>query len=167
MDDPFQNLGLETRDKTALKKAGIDSHDKLLNHLPKRYEDRRAFDASITPGLPVCLRGQVIDFKQKGFGARRFAEAMFIIQGKELALNGRIGLRWFNMPYIRNMVAAGMEIVLYGKVKESSSGFVIDHPEFEVIEKNAIGGIHIERIVPIYRNIQGIPQRRLLSLIHI
>ncbi len=164
MDDPFHNLGLETRDKTALKKAGIDSHDKLLNHLPKRYEDRRAFDVSITPGLPVCLRGQVIDFKQKGFGARRFAEAVFVIQGKELALNGRIGLRWFNMPYIRNMVAAGMEIVLYGKVKESSSGFVIDHPEFEVIEQNAVGGIHIERIVPIYRNIQGIPQRRLREI---
>jgi len=164
MNSSLDNLGLETKDKTALRKVGIETHDQLLSHLPKRYEDRRAFDVNITPGEAVCLRGQVIDFKHRAFSGKRFSEAVFVIQGKEMALNGRLGLRWFNMPYISKMVAAGMELVLYGKVKESRNGFVIDHPEFEVIEENAIGGIHIERIVPIYRNIQGIPQRRLREI---
>ncbi len=164
MSEPFQCLGLETKDKSALKKAGILTHDQLLSHLPKRYEDRRAFESRVIAGQSVCLRGQVTDFRHKGFGGRRFSEATFVIQGREMALDGRLGLRWFNMPYIGNMVAAGMELVLYGKVKDSKNGYIIDHPEFEVIEQNGVGGIHIERIVPIYRNVQGIPQRRLREI---
>ena len=166
-DDPFMALGLESRDKLALRKAGYSSVDELLSHLPKRYEDRRSFDSLSAAGVgePVCLRGQVIDFRNRQFGGkRRFAEAVFVIHGQEMALNGRLGLRWFNMPYIQNMVAAGMQLVIYGRVKESKNGPVMDHPEFEVIEDGANGGIHVERLVPIYRNIQGIPQRRLREI---
>ncbi len=167
MSDPFQNLGLESRDKTALQKAGIVTHEGLLSYLPKRYEDRRAFDSQITVGEAVCLRGMVIDFRGRKYGAGKggMTEAVFVIQGREMALNGRIGLRWFNMPYIKSMVAAGMEIILYGKVKEAKNGLVIDHPEFEVVEENGVGGLHVERIVPVYRNIQGIPQRRLREIL--
>ncbi len=165
--DTLQNLGLETKEKTALRKAGIETLDQLLDHLPKRYEDRRSFDnvAPSMSGQAVCLRGQVIDFRNRFMGGkRRFAEAVFVIQGKELALDGRIGLRWFNMPYISNMVAAGMELVVYGKVKESKGGLVIDHPEFEVIDGAGGAGLHVERIVPVYRNVSGIQQRRLREI---
>lgn len=167
MSGEFHILGLDGRDRTALLKAGIETLDQLLNHLPKRYEDRRAFDKLPTSGYgqAVCLRGQVLDFRQRHFGARRkYSEAVFVISGHEMALNGRIGLRWFNMPYISNMVAAGMELIIYGKLKDSKNGLVIDHPEFEVVESGTTGGVHIERIVPVYRNIQGIPQRRLREI---
>ena len=44
----------------------------------------------------------------------------------------------------------------------------MDHPEFEIIDEGETGGesIHVERIVPIYRNVSGIPQRRLREIIH-
>lgn len=158
-------LGIEQKDETALKKEGIHSIDQLLNHLPRRYEDRRRFDTmpSLAMGQAVCLRGVVTDFQQRYIpGRRQFAQATFVIQGQELSLGGRLGLRWFNMPYIKKMVAAGMELVLYGKVKDSRNGPVIDHPEFEEIDQ--AGGIHIERIVPVYGNISGIPQRRLREI---
>lgn len=166
-DNEFKILGLESRDHLALKKAGLESIDGLLNYLPKRYEDRRRFDQlpALAMGQAVCLRGMVTDFRQRFGGRAKISEATFVILGQEMSLGGRIGLRWFNMPYIKNMVAAGMELILYGKIKDSKNGFVIDHPEFEEVESGAVGGIHVERIVPVYKNIQGIPQRRLREIL--
>ena len=74
--------------------------------------------------------------------------------------------RWFNMPFMHKMLAAGHEVVLYGKPKESAGRVVIDHPEFEIVRDDAVDSIHLERIVPIYKNVSGIPQRRLREIIH-
>ncbi len=167
VEDELKLLGVESKDFSALRKAGFEKIDQLLNHLPKRYEDRSSCDtvATLISGKAVCLRGSVVDFKQRHFGGnRKFSEAVFVLQGQEMSLGGRIGLRWFNMPYIRNMVAVGMELVLYGKLKESKNGLVIDHPEFEVLEDGTNGGIHVERIVPVFKSISGIPQRRLREI---
>ena len=80
----------------------------------------------------------------------------------------KITCRWFNMPYIHRMIATGQEVVVYGKVKDLKGRLVMDHPEFEIIDEGETGGesIHVERIVPIYRNVSGIPQRRLREIIH-
>ncbi|MGE9271179.1 MAG: ATP-dependent DNA helicase RecG, partial [Verrucomicrobiales bacterium] len=63
-------------------------------------------------------------------------------------------------------LAAGQEVILHGKPKEFQGRLVIDHPEFEIIKDDASRSIHLERIVPIYRNLSGIPQRRLREIIH-
>jgi ATP-dependent DNA helicase RecG len=43
---------------------------------------------------------------------------------------------------------------------------VIDHPEFEVLNELDADSLHLERIVPVYRNVSGISQRRLRETIH-
>ena len=67
------------------------------------------------------------------------------------------------MPFIHKLVAAGQEVIVYGKVKDSNGRLIIDHPEFEILREDDEPGesIHLERIVPIYRNIAGLAQRRL------
>ena len=71
------------------------------------------------------------------------------------------------MPFIQKLVASGHEVSIYGKVKDVSGRLIIDHPEFEILRDDEGESIHTERIVPIYKNIAGIAQRRLREIIHL
>ena len=151
----------------ALDTAGLYSCLDLLERYPKRYEDRRQFGGlSIdSTGSSICLRGTIIDMKKSHFGGYSTPfEAKVAISGS--IEGGSITLRWFNLPYISKLIAVGMEIVFFGKVKELSGRLIIDHPEFEVLDVNDSLQIHVDRIVPIYRNIAGINQKKLREIIH-
>ena len=117
----FEELSfLKGREQEALLAAGFSNALDLLAWLPKRYEDRRRFDAfpAQAGGPPVCLRGTVIDTQRKRFGGKGFYEAII----EDIGGGGfsRMTCRWFNMPFMHKMIAAGHEVVLYGKPKESA-----------------------------------------------
>ena len=155
----------------ALAAAGFHTAAQLLDHLPKRHEDRRRFDAfpNQPSANPVCLRGTVIDAALKHFGpSRRFYEVIVMDGSGGVFGSGKVTCRWFNMPFIQKLVATGHEVIIYGKVKDANGRLIIDHPEFEIIrEGDDDASIHLERIVPIYKNISGIAQRRLREIIHL
>ncbi len=161
---------LSTKERQALDSAGLHSVADLLDHFPKRYEDRRQFDnfPNQATGKPVCLTGGVIDARTKGFGKTRFYEAVIMDGSGGVFGSGKITCRWFNMPFMSKVVAAGHQVIAYGKVKESAGRLVIDHPELEVLREDDedTETIHLDRIVPIYKNISGINQRRLREIIH-
>ena len=170
--DSLANLPLlPAKDVAALVSVGLTTPAAVLDHLPKRYEDRRSFDAF--PNQPstvaVCLRGTVIDASLKGFGGgRRFYEAIVMDGSGGVFGSGKVTCRWYNMPFIHKLIATGHEVILFGKVKDANGRLVIDHPEFEIIrEEDAAASIHLERIVPIYKNISGLAQRRLREIIHL
>ena len=167
---PLSTLSfLSAKETQALESAGLATIAALLSHFPKRYEDRRQFDAF--PNLPtakaVCLRGGVIDARTKGFGSTRFYEAVVMDGSGGVFGSGKITCRWFNMPFMSKVIAAGQEVIAYGKVKEQAGRLIIDHPEIEVVSDDGEETIHINRIVPIYKNIPGLNQRRLREIIHI
>ena len=160
------------REVAALAAAGYQTAAQLLDHLPKRHEDRRRFDNF--PNQPsaaaVCLRGTVIDTAKRHLGrGRGFYEAIIMDGSGGVFGSGKITCRWFNMSFIHKLVATGQEVVVYGKVKESNGRLMIDHPEFEVLREDDqdAESIHLERIVPIYRNIGGLAQRRLREIMHL
>lgn len=163
---------LPPREVAALAAAGFACAGDLLGYFPKRYEDRRRFDAF--PNQPgssaVCLRGTVVDSASRRFGARGgFYEAVVMDGSGGVFGSGKITCRWFNMPFIRKIIAAGQQVVVYGKVKDGNHRLVIDHPEFEVLREDEDQGdsIHLDRIVPVYRNITGVTQRRLREIMHL
>jgi ATP-dependent DNA helicase RecG len=161
--------GFPERDAAALAAAELITVGDLLNWFPRRYEDRRQFDAypAQSGGGAVCLRGLVIDSVKRRMGGKRsFYEIMVQEQGGNVLATNKITCRWFNMPFMHRMVAVGHEVILYGKPKDSSGRLIMDHPEFEVVKEGEQQSIHLERIVPIYRNVTGIPQRRLRETIH-
>ena len=150
--------------------AGFRTAADLLEHFPKRYEDRRHFDAFPSQPTPaaVCLRGMVIDAALRHLGSdRRYYEVIVMDGSGGVFGSGKITCRWFNMPYIQKVIAAGQEVSLYGKVKEANGRLIIDHPEFEILRDDDSTSIHLERIVPIYKNILGIAQRRLREIVYI
>lgn len=171
--DELASLSLfPARELEALAAAGYRTPAAVLDHLPKRYEDRRRFDSfpnQATP-IPVCLRGTVIDSTKRHFGrGGGFYEAIVMDGTGGVFGSGKITCRWFNMQFIHKLVATGQEVVVYGKVKDLNGRLIIDHPEFEVLrddDAEESGSIHLERIVPIYRNIAGLAQRRLREIMH-
>ncbi|WP_052573560.1 ATP-dependent DNA helicase RecG [Haloferula sp. BvORR071] len=161
---------LAPKEVIALATAGLHAPKDLLDWLPRRYEDRRRFDAfpAQAGGPAVCLRGTVVDSMKRAFGPRRqFYEAVVMDGTGGVFGSSKVTCRWFNMPFIHKMVASGQEVILYGKPKDLNGKLVIDHPEFEVIREDGGPSIHLERIVPIYRNVSGIAQRRLREIQHI
>ena len=151
------------KDVLAFGSAGVESVGDLLDRLPKRYEDRRRFDAfPMQAGSgSCCLRGTVIDTQVKRFGGRKqFYEAVVIESGEGAFATNKITCRWFNMPWMNKMLAAGHEVVLFGKPKEYQGRIIIDHPDFEIVGDDDGASIHLERIVPIYKGLSGVPQRR-------
>lgn len=165
--DELVALGfLSAKEVIAFSTAKIITVRQLLDYLPKRYEDRRqfaAFPAQAT-GKAMCLRGAVIDCKRQGFGGKRsFYEV--VVQQEGGFSDATLTLRWFNMPYISNMLAVGHELIFFGKPKENAGKLIIDHPDFEIINDMVDASVHVDRIVPVYRNVAGVPQRRLRELI--
>ena len=157
---------LAAKEVISLSSAGIRTIRHLLDWLPRRYEDRRRFDSFPTQagGAAVCVRGTVVDTRNR-FGPRiRFYEAVVADASGSPMGPATITCRWFNMPFLSKVLAAGQEIVLHGKPKDFQGRVVIDHPDFEVIKDDAGPSIHLERIVPIYRNVSGIAQRRLREI---
>ena len=159
---------LSGKEVQALLSAGIATVADLLDHFPKRYEDRRQFDRfpNQPTAKPVCLTGGVIDSSTKGFGKTRFYEAIIMDGDGGVFGSGKITCRWFNMPFMSKVIATGQQVIAYGKVKEQGGRLIIDHPEIEVVSDDGGETIHLNRIVPIYPNISGINQRRLREIIH-
>ena len=156
------------KELSSLQAAGLARVLDFLERFPKRYEDRRQFDhfPAQAGGDPVCIRAMVVDSSVRRFGgSRRSDEVLVESEGRGVFEEAKLRCRWFNMPYVTKVLAAGHEIVLYGRVKEQTGSLVMDHPEFEIIAEDSSESVHLERIVPVYRNISGITQRRLREIV--
>ena len=168
--DPLSTVeGIPPKDVIAYQSAGIASVADLLERLPRRYEDRRRFDRFPVQagGDPVCLRGTVIDTRVRRFGGRKQLYEVVIVEGgDDFMTTAKITCRWFNMPWMKNALAAGHGVILFGKPKEYKGAIYIDHPDFEIVDDDSAHSIHLERIVPVYKGISGIPQRRLRAHAH-
>lgn len=160
---------LSAREVVALAAVGLHTGAAVLAHFPKRYEDRRRFDdfPNQVSSEAVCLRGTVIDSSLRHLGpGRRFYEAVVLDGSGGVFGSGKITCRWFNMPFIQKLLATGHEVSIYGKVKDVNGRLMIDHPEFEILDDDR-ESIHLERIVPVYKNISGIGQRRLREIVNL
>jgi ATP-dependent DNA helicase RecG len=165
-----QSSFLTAKEIAAFTANGMKTYADLLEHFPKRHEDRRRFDAfPASPTLhAVCLRGMVLDARTMRFSGSYACYEALVIDGQGGVFgSNKITCRWFNMPFLSKMLAAGHEVIVYGKVKDIKGKLVIDHPEFEIIRDDGGESIHVDRIVPIYKNITGIAQRRLREIMHL
>lgn len=169
-NDVLAEMGvLAPKEVISLATADVETVANLLDRVPQRYEDRRRFDAfpAQASSTPVCLRGMVVDAGRSFFGGRSGVYEVVIQAGNEVGFGeNSITCRWFNAPYISKILAVGHEVVLYGKPKDVNGKLVVDHPEFEVIKESEVTreSVHVERIVPVYKNVSGIAQRRLREI---
>ncbi len=167
-DTPLADLDWAARGRlTALAKLGISTVGDLLRHYPRRYEDRRSLDhfPDAAMDVPVCIGGVVASTALKRFGHRRGGFEATIENGTGSAFAQPVLCRWFNMPYMQNILAAGRRVVIFGKPKMKGRQVVMDHPEYEIIEEGD-DSLHMRRVVPIHPAGEGITPRALRTLIH-
>ncbi len=165
-ETPLESLEWIPRPRQpALRRLGLHTLEDLLRHFPRRYEDRTRFDRfpDQASDTPVCLCGEVEKTNYRRFGGRTIFEVRLVEEGGGL-LSGPLMCRWFNMPWVKNMVGQGDRLVVFGKPRLRSKQIAMEHPEFEVIEDGT--SIHFDRIVPIHAAGDGIPARVLRELIH-
>lgn len=167
LDLELASLG-DMPDKQArgLKNLGLITLRDFIQHYPRRYENRREFDQWPTGPLDdaVCVHGMVTDAMMRRFGSGR-GQGYFELTLEPIepiALAGPIYLRWFNMPFMKNILAAGQELIVYGQPKVIGRKLTMAHPDYEILEEgHDDAGIHMHRIVPIYPATSGVSQRFL------
>jgi ATP-dependent DNA helicase RecG len=170
-DKPLAESGLVTaREAAALGDGGLRTINDLLHHIPRRYEDRRRFEAFPNgPGdAPVCLKGVVEGARRKHSRGGGFSEVVVKDGSGGVFGSGEVVLRWFHSPYIHRMFAAGQGIIAYGTVKEYGGRLFLDHPDFEILSGPDEDGcsIHLGRVVAVHRSVNGVTARRMREIIH-
>lgn len=165
---PLAELGWVHRSKLApLARLGIECPGDLLRHFPRRYEDRTRFDRfpDGETERPLCLFGVVETTSYRRFGPRRIFEARVADESGGL-LGGSLTCRWFNMPWMRNLLVNGDRVVLFGRPRVRGRSLAMEHPEFEVLEDDAESLVHFDRITPIHPAGNGVSPRIIRSLVH-
>lgn len=186
-DTALNQLGfVSRREAQALEAAGIRTVGQLLRRLPRRYEDRRnsAPLHMLQNDETACVRVHVYSCGWR-FSYKRYFEASV---GEENDPHGtRLYLRWFNMPYVAKLLATGMNLSIYGKVKLYGGKLTMANPDFEIMDDEdagrrlveaAMGGtlmppvegqritpVHTGRIVPIYKGVGGLAARSYRQIV--
>ena len=178
---------LAPRELKALQAAGLETVGDVLMRMPRRYEDRRRSGdvAGVQNGETVCLQVHVYTAGWK-FSYKKYYELS--VGAADDPHGARLTLRWFNMPYVAKLLAVGMNLFIYGRVKEYGGRLVMVNPDFEQMEEEDAGQrlvqaamgdprlpapeapgrqtlIHTGRIVPIYRGMAGMPPRAYRALV--
>jgi ATP-dependent DNA helicase RecG len=165
---PLEQLGWIRRPQlTALGKLGITTLRGLLEHYPRRHEDRRRFDhfPDSESDRSFCLSGVVGKTVFRRFGRMRSFEAE-IEETPGSALSPRITLRWFNLFHVQKTVVSGSRLIVHGKVRLRGKRLMMEHPEFERVTEEDRQSIHLDRVVPVHPAGEGISVRVIRGLVH-
>lgn len=167
-ETPLEQLDWIPRQRIApLRRLELLTLEDLIRHLPRRYEDRRAFDRFPTEASEstVCVCGTVHSTSYRRFGPRRIFEAILEDEAHGI-LGGLLTCRWYNMPWVQKMICSGQRLVVFGKPRERSRKIVMEHPEFEEIDEEGTSSIHFHRITPVHSAGDGITPKILRELVH-
>jgi ATP-dependent DNA helicase RecG len=143
-----------------LAKLGIFTLGDLLEHYPRRYEDR----SQLKP-IRALADGELQTF-QALVGAvndSRPRRGLTLTKITVRDSTGAAQLVWFNQPYVKKWFRPGMELIISGKVERRYGQVQVPHPEIEVIDGADL--LQHGRIVPIYPASESVGQRWLRTLI--
>lgn len=152
-----------------LLKEGFERVRDLILHVPHRYEDRtlRSFNGFLVSDRPVSYIVKVTHTRVVRYGKGGCFEAQ--VRGlPEVAMSHTLTLRWFNMVFMQKVLAVDMVLSVYGKVKAVKGRFMMDHPDFEVLETSDLAqerGDTSAHWVPVYRLKGGLKQKPMREFI--
>ena len=147
------------------EKKGIRTVEDALYFLPRTYEDRR----NIRP-ISELKAGA----KQTGYGEVILSGVAFY-QGRRKRIfeavvgdgSGTITLKWFrgNERYLRDRFKKGRKLIFSGEVRWFNHQREVHHPDVEMVEGEIEDDyLNFKRIVPIYSETEGLPQRTMRRL---
>lgn len=145
LHDPVSKVpGVGMVRAAALRRRGIQTVEDLLLQLPFRYEDRSKVSSisELIVGESYTFNVKVNRIRRLGHRGRNRVEAVVSDE------TGELKVVWFRQPYVADAIAKGDPVSVFGKVVEHDGNPQLVNP---VLEKG--GGLHLGRLVPIYRRI--------------
>jgi ATP-dependent DNA helicase RecG len=166
IETPIQYVkGVGPKLAALFEKKGIRTVEDALYFFPRCYEDRRQLKkiAEFTAGGREMGWGEVLDCRMVFYPYRR-RKAFEAVVGDG---SGAITLRWFhgNERYLFTRFKKGTKLIFSGEVKWFNRKNEILHPDVETVaDEIDADSLHFKRIVPIYSETEGLPQRTLRRL---
>jgi ATP-dependent DNA helicase RecG len=165
--------GVGAKRADCLKKLGVRTLEDLLYCVPWRYEDRGNLKkiSHVVPGEELTLCVQVHSTRVQVTPRKKFQ----IFELMAMDETGGLVVKWFNQPYLKNVLKKSQHLMLSGRVKVNSydGRLEMENPQFEVISQDPHGPpqmespeelIHTGRTVPIYHETRGLTSRVIRSL---
>ena len=145
--------GIGERTKTVFAKAGIENLGQLLTYYPRAYE---RYEAPVR--ISELSEGTVsaVCAKLAEPIATRHIRGLSISTALAEDESGVIALTWFNMPFLRNTVRAGIPYVFRGRIKAKGQRLLIEQPA--VFHMEQYEGLTRE-LRPVYPLVKGLTEK--------
>lgn len=155
--------GVGPRTAALLARKDIKTIEDIFYFLPRRYEDRRKITpvAETRPGMKQIVVASVAGSAVRFYGGRKVFEV------KLRDASGVVKAKWFkgNESYLRTAFKPDARVILSGEI----TGFPFEremiHPEFEILNDRDDQLLHFKRIVPIYSETAGLPQKTIRRIV--
>ena len=133
-----------------LRAMGIDSLRDLLYFFPTRYEDH----VHVTPigaaqAGEIMIQGKILEKPKIAY-----FHGMSRVTATIADASGRIGISWFNEPWMTQQAPVGIEITLYGRLQEKNGRRSLVNPRI-ITERGW---------APIYRPMKGFPGKNFQAM---
>jgi len=143
-----------------LAKLGIRTISDLLFYYPRDYQDLSNIRTinEIVVGELNTVKGIIlsIDNAKARYSKLKIFKALL---GDD---TGSIMMVWFNQPYLEDVMIKGKEFIISGKVKFDKGKVSFVSPSFEAVKETQV---HTNRIVPVYRETEGVSSKWLRSIV--
>ena len=157
--------GLGPAREKVLNDKGLFTLNDFLYYFPRKHLDRTSINSinELSKGDSGTIIASVETFGEKPIRKGKIFQVI-VSDG-----TGILTLSWFNGGrYIKKMMKIGLRLVIFGKV-EWYNGFVITHPEFEILDEGE-NNVFSSGMIPIYPMTKefasiGLEQRRLRKII--
>lgn len=151
--------GVGPANSTKFNRLGIYTIAQLLEHYPRRYEDRSTLKliAALTDGLYETFQATVIQVSEQ-----KSQRGLRILKVTVRDQTGAAQLIWFNQSYMKNKVKSGMELIISGKIQRRTNIIEVNKPDIEPADEFAGSSGHI---IPVYPTTEELPQWRFRTLI--
>lgn len=141
-----------------LERLGIAKVGDLVNHLPRRWEDRTRIVTSRT-----AVEGEwvVVEGTLGKTSVRAPRRGLSIVTCPLYTVDGVVDLIWFNQKWILNSLRTGNDVFCYGKVEIKSRRPQLNSPEVEAADdEQRLAG----KWVPVYPTTARMSQKWLRGL---
>lgn len=154
-DSPVSDIkGIGAGREKYLKKLNITTAGDIVNHYPRDYEDRTR-TTPIVELIPDEVSVIIASAKEEPKNSH--FSGMTVTKVRVYDDSGNISVVWYNQPYAKNNIKAGVMYAFIGKMTLSRNNRrEIQAPE---VEKLGEDGIWQGRIVPIYPLCAGLSQK--------
>ena len=143
-----------------LHKLNIKTIQDLFFHFPHRYEDfsKKTSISELKEGEKATIQAEIVEIKNTQLFHRKMSLTEALVKDN----TGMIKVTWFNQPYLIETLKKGKIANFSGKLSFYKKTLCLSNPVYELAKKETT---HTGRLVPIYRETEGISSRYLRFLI--